>query len=75
MIEPIIPAVLSVRGEGDDGLIERSVRENVRFVVRHLRETASPDLLARQADGRLRIVGARYDLDDGVVDFFDTGEA
>lgn len=75
MIEPIIPAVLAVREEGEDGLVERSVRENVRFVVRHLRETASPDLLARQADGRLRIVGARYDLDDGVVDFFDTGEA
>jgi hypothetical protein len=25
--------------------------------------------------GRLRIVGARYDLDQGNVDFFDEGEA
>jgi hypothetical protein len=30
-------------------------------------------LLDRIRAGRLRIVGARYDLDDGNVDFFDEG--
>lgn len=73
MIEPIIPAVLAARAHDHGDRLDNSVRHNVRRVVEHLRETASPDLLARQAAGRLKIVGARYDLDTGVVDFFDTG--
>lgn len=74
MLRPIIPAVLVARAAHPQGdLVDQSVRENVRQVVQHLRETASPALLDRQASGDLRIVGARYDLDDGVVDFFDTG--
>ena len=76
MLQPIIPAVLAARAAHPEGdLVDQSVRENVRQVVQHLRETASPALLERQASGDLRIVGARYDLDDGVVDFFDIGEA
>lgn len=76
MLQPIIPAVLSARAADPGGdLVDQSVRENVRQVLRFLRETASPQLLERQARGHLRIVGARYDLDDGTVDFFDTGEA
>lgn len=76
MLQPIIPAVLTARAAHPEGdLVDQSVRENVRQVVLHLRETASPALLERQSSGLLRIVGARYDLDDGVVDFFDTGEA
>ena len=76
MLQPIIPAVLAARAADPSGdLVDRSVRENVRQVLQHLREAASPALLEKQAGGGLRIVGARYDLDDGVVDFFDTGEA
>lgn len=76
MLQPIIPAVLVARAtHPESDLVDQSVRENVRQVVQHLRETASPALLERQASGDLRIVGARYDLDDGVVDFFDMGEA
>lgn len=76
MLQPIIPAVLAARAAHPEGdLVDQSVRENVRQVVQHLRETASPALLERQASGALRVVGARYDLDDGVVDFFDIGEA
>jgi carbonic anhydrase len=76
MLQPIIPAVLAARAANPEGdLVDHAVRENVRQVIRHLREAASPALLERQASGGLRIVGARYDLDDGVVDFFDMGEA
>lgn len=76
MLQPIIPAVLAARAADPAGnLLDLSVRENVRQVLQHLREVASPALLEKQAGGDLRIVGARYDLDDGVVDFFDTGEA
>jgi carbonic anhydrase len=70
MVEPIIPAVLAVRGRPGD-LVENAVRENVRSVVKQLRTSAEPMLLDPQRVGKLRVVGAYYDLDTGVVDFFD----
>ncbi|MEM7664651.1 MAG: carbonic anhydrase [Pseudomonadota bacterium] len=70
MIEPIIPAVLQARGEEGD-LLENSVRSNVRRVVKNLREQSDPIMLKPQEEGKLRVVGAYYDLDQGKVDFFD----
>ncbi|WP_428376931.1 carbonic anhydrase [Lichenicoccus sp.] len=73
MIEPIIPAVLQASrpgaGAGDD-LLDRSVRANVRRIVARLR-TTEQILIEPQREGRLKIVGARYDLDDGRVEFFE----
>ena len=64
-----MPAVLRARSKGGD-LLDQAVRENVRGVVGHLRQEGP--ILAGAIDAkRLRIVGARYDLDDGAVDFFD----
>ncbi len=70
MVEPIIPAVLSARHEEGD-LLDNSVRANVRRVVRQLREQTDPIMLDPQREGRLKVVGAYYDLDEGRVDFFD----
>ncbi|MCW6508900.1 carbonic anhydrase [Lichenifustis flavocetrariae] len=70
MIEPIIPAVLRARREGGADLLDRSVRANVHRVVERLRTTEQM-LLQPQRDGKLKIIGARYDLDDGHVDFFE----
>ena len=70
MVEPIIPAVLSARNEEGD-LLDNSIRSNVRRVVRYLREHTDPILLEPQKQGRLKVVGAYYDLDEGRVDFFD----
>ena len=70
MIEPIIPAVLRARREGEADLLDRSVRHNVLRIVERLRTTEQM-LLEPQREGRLKIVGARYDLDDGNVDFFE----
>jgi len=70
MIEPIIPAVLRARREGEHDLLDRSVRHNVHRIVDRLRHTEQL-LLEPQQQGRLKIVGARYDLDDGSVEFFD----
>jgi carbonic anhydrase len=70
MVEPIIPAVLAVRDRPGD-VVENAVRENVRSVVKQLRTSAEPMLLDPQRVGKLRVVGAYYDLDTGVVDFFD----
>lgn len=72
MIEPIIPAVISAqKKEGD--LVENAVRDNVRRVVARLRTASEPMLMDPLKAGKLRIVGARYGLDDGEVDFFDEG--
>lgn len=73
MVEPIVPAVLEARRRGGQDLLDASVRTNVSRTVNRLREFSEPMVLERIKAGRLRIVGARYDLDDGVVDFFDEG--
>lgn len=67
MIEPIVPAVLQAQKMRGD-LLDNAVRANVQRVVKGLKE--SERLITEPlAAGRLRIVGARYDLDDGSVDF------
>jgi len=73
MVEPIVPAVLEARREGTADLLDASVRANVRRTVTRLRRYSEPMVLDRITSGRLRVVGARYDLDDGRVDFFDEG--
>ncbi len=70
MIEPIVPAVLQARNDPGD-LVDNSVRRNVSRTVERLRTASEPLLLQPLAEKRLRIVGARYDLDDGAVEFFD----
>ncbi len=70
MIEPIIPAVLQASRHGAGDLLDRSVRANVRRIVERLRTTEQM-LIEPQREGRLKIVGARYDLDDGNVEFFE----
>ncbi|MBY8823064.1 carbonic anhydrase [Sphingomonas colocasiae] len=70
MVEPIIPAVLEARGEAGDAT-EAAVRQNVRRVVRKLREGSDPLLIEPQKAGRLKVVGAYYHLEKGEVDFFD----
>jgi carbonic anhydrase len=70
MIEPILPAVLRARRDGAADLLDRSVRNNVMRIVERLRTTEQM-LQEPQLQGRLKIVGAYYDLDDGVVTFFE----
>jgi carbonic anhydrase len=72
MIEPIIPAVIKAQAQQGD-ILDNAVRENVRRVVNRLRTASEPLLLDPLKAKKLRIVGARYDLDDGDVDFFDEG--
>ena len=69
MIEPIIPAVLSVRDKPGD-FLENAVRANISRIVKRLRET-EPTLIEPQRAGKLKVVGAHYSLEDGSVDFFD----
>jgi carbonic anhydrase len=69
MVAPIIPAVLKAQSQRGD-LLDNAVRENVRRVVAGL-GASGPLLEEPLAAGRLKIVGARYDLEDGNVEFFD----
>lgn len=71
MVEPIIPAVLDARRNNPADLLDAAVRANVRRTVSRLREFSEPMVLDRLKQRKLRVVGARYDLDDGNVDFFD----
>jgi carbonic anhydrase len=74
MIEPIIPAVLKAASgsklKGEE-LLDAAVHENVRRTVNRLR-TSEPSLIEPLRNGKLKVVGARYDLDDGRVSFFMT---
>ena len=71
MIEPIIPAVLTAQRKGGSDLLDTAVRENVRRTVSNLRKASEPMLMSPIREGRMKVVGARYDLNDGSVDFFD----
>jgi carbonic anhydrase len=65
MLQPIIPSALAaIRAGGDvlDGTIRANIARNAARLVE-----VSPVLAAATAAGRLRIVGARYDLDDEAV--------
>lgn len=68
MIEPILPSVLRMRGEDGD-MVDNAVRENVRCMVAYLR--TDPIVAERLKARSIIIVGARFNLDDGVVEFLE----
>lgn len=68
MVQPILTAALATRNTPGDWL-DNAVRRNVVNVVEKLK--ISGKLIEEPLEsGKLLIVGARYDLDDGKVDFF-----
>jgi carbonic anhydrase len=66
VILPILPAVLRAKASGANDLVTAAVREHVAQVIRRL--TAVSSLAALIAEGRLKVVGAYYDLNTGRVD-------
>lgn len=74
MIEPIIPAVLRAQRAGGlegEALLDAAIQANVRRTVERLRNS-EPSLIDPLRGGKLKIVGATYDLDHGHIDFFKT---
>lgn len=71
MILPILPAALAARDDQGKINLNDAIRENVRRVVHRLRHQSDPLLLEPQREGRLKVVGAHYKLERGLVDFFD----
>lgn len=70
MVEPIIPAALMSRGRNGDW-VDNAVRANVRRTVEQLRTAVEPILLDPQKQGKLKVVGAYYDLDTGAVEWLE----
>lgn len=66
LVNAIKPAIEHVKGKPGD-LVDNGVRENIALVVDHLKK-ANPVLTKALKDGKLKIVGARYDLDTGAVE-------
>jgi carbonic anhydrase len=67
IVNAIRPAVEKVKGQPGDP-VDNAVRANVTETVKKL-SAAAPILPDRIKAGKLTIVGARYDLDDGRVEF------
>ncbi|AFY37687.1 carbonic anhydrase [[Leptolyngbya] sp. PCC 7376] len=63
-VEAILPALKSIKGKSADA-VNKAVVENVRYQIEQLQR--SPLLTARLESEQLKIVGARYDLDTGLV--------
>lgn len=66
LVEELRPAVEAVKGQPGDK-VENAVRENVRRLVAEL-SSLEPFFKARVAEGKLQVVGMRYDLDTGVME-------
>jgi len=74
IVSRIKPSVIELLERGDvtdrDELVQKAVRENVRYAANALRHGSDiiEELIGKD---ELLIVGAEYSLDTGVVEFFD----
>jgi carbonic anhydrase len=67
MVRPIVPAATAMRGKPGD-FVDNTVRESARRTAAQM-STRSPMLSRLVKDGKLKIVAARYDLDQGKVEY------
>jgi len=68
-INPAVEAALrpgEKRTSADKDLVARAIRENVRLTIDRIREK-SPDLVAMEQAGKIKIVGGIYDLASGRI--------
>lgn len=66
LVAAIAPAIHHVQGKPGDEL-DNGVRENISLVVEQLKR-ANPLITKALKEGRLKIVGARYDLHSGAAE-------
>lgn len=74
MVQPILPAAIDAhaRKEPEGDVVDLAIHLNVKRVVQGLREASDPIIGDPVRQGKVRVVGAYYDLSTGSVDFFDT---
>jgi carbonic anhydrase len=68
MVKPIVPAALAVRGQPGD-FVDNAVRESAKRTAIQI-ATKSPVVAPLVKAGKVKVIAARYDLDDGKVEFF-----
>ncbi len=66
MVRPIIPAATAMRGKPGD-FVDNTVRESARRTAKRL--ATSPILSHLVKEEKLKILAARYDLDEGKVEY------
>ncbi|HNW34241.1 MAG TPA: carbonic anhydrase [Candidatus Ozemobacteraceae bacterium] len=66
LVKAIQPAVDKVKNQPGD-LTDNVVRENINMVVQQVK-SSEPILSELTKSGAVSVIGARYDLDDGVVE-------
>lgn len=64
-VKAIKPAISKIEGESDD-LVDNAVVANVKYQIQKLKQNSNI-LSQRLLDGKLKLVGGRYDLDTGEV--------
>ncbi|HTO54563.1 MAG TPA: carbonic anhydrase [Myxococcota bacterium] len=72
-VRPSVEGLYSVLRHDSEALVRAAVRANVGISVSHLRHGSELLESLIERDG-LIVVGAEYDLETGVVEFFDVGE-
>jgi carbonic anhydrase len=77
IVDRVRPAIMSIVEAGNErdlvGLARRAVRANVRMAVDHLRHGSR--IIERLSEEGLVVVGAEYDLETGLVDFFEGADS
>jgi carbonic anhydrase len=73
LVELVKPAVAQSKGEPGDAL-ENAIRKNVEIGVERLKEL-QPILAPRVKDGKVKVVGAVYDLRTGAVTLMERGKS
>ncbi len=68
MVQPIVAAATAMSGKPGD-FVDNTVRESAKRTARKL--AGSPILAHLLKEGKLKIVAARYDLEDGKVEYLD----
>jgi len=66
MVQAIVPAAKAVKGKSGD-LVDNAIRESAKRTAAKI-GTASPIVAKLVKAGKVKIVAARYDLDDGKVE-------
>ncbi|HYH11159.1 MAG TPA: carbonic anhydrase, partial [Thermomicrobiales bacterium] len=70
LIDALEPSVLRAKMQQPDNLLDAATVENVRRQVRRL-QTISPVINSAQDAGKVKVVGAIYDMDTGHVSLVD----
>jgi carbonic anhydrase len=67
MVSQIVPAAQAVKGKAGD-FVDNAIRENASRTAKKI-ATESPLIADLVAKGKVKVVAARYDLDEGRVEF------